>query len=132
MFDPKYELFVRCLSFFHFWLPILLFWLVCRWGYDRRAYRYQCVLACLVLVASYLLTSIADGPAGNVNKVFGPDNGLMPLAERGPRLRFLLTHRYLWVGVLMLIHCFLIIGPTHLILKRFVRPVDGSLPLKSS
>ncbi len=128
MFDPKEELFVRFLSFFHFWLPILLFWLVCRWGYDRRAYRYQCALACLVLVASYLLTSSPICPAGNVNKVFGPDDGKMPLAERGPALEFLLTHRFLWVCVLMLIHCFLIIGPTHLLLKRFVRAADESQP----
>ncbi len=132
MFDPKLELFVRFLSFFHFWLPILLFWLVCRWGYDRRAYRYQCALACLVLVASYLLTSSPICPAGNVNKVFGPDAGTMPLAERGPILEFLLTHRFLWVCVLMLIHCFLIIGPTHLILKRFVRSADDSLPSSPS
>lgn len=132
MFNPREELFVRCLSFFHFWLPILLLWLVCRWGYDRRAYRYQCVLACVVLVASYLLTSSPTGDAGNVNKVFGPDDGIMPLAERGPQLKYLLTHRILWVGVLMLIHCFLIMGPTHLILKRFIRPAEGSPPLPSS
>jgi len=125
MFDPRIDLFVRCLSFFHFWLPILLFWLVCRWGYDRRAFRYQCGLACLGLVASYLLTESPIGPAENVNKVFGPDAGTLPLSERGPVLGFLLTYRFLWVGVLMLIHCGLIIGPTHLVLKRFVRPVDG-------
>ncbi|MBI3822571.1 MAG: hypothetical protein HY289_07820 [Planctomycetes bacterium] len=34
MFDPPY--FLRFLSFFHFWLPFLLMWLVYRVGYDRR------------------------------------------------------------------------------------------------
>lgn len=126
MFNPQIELFVRFLSFFHFWLPILLFWLVCRWGYDRRAFRWQCLLACGVLVASYLLTDSPTGPAENVNKVFGPDSGILPLTDRGPALGYLLTHRYLWVGVLMLIHCGLIIGPTHLLLKRFVRPFDDT------
>ena len=129
MFDPRIDLFVRCLSFFHFWLPILLFWLVCRWGYNPQAFVYQCVLACLVLLASYRLTNSPTGPAENVNKVFGPDAGTLPLAERGPILGFLLTHRFLWILGLMLIHCCLIIGPTHLLLKRFVRPVDGTLPL---
>ena len=34
MFKPPY--FLRFLSFFHFWLPFLLVWLVWRVGYDRR------------------------------------------------------------------------------------------------
>ncbi len=127
MFDSKNALFVRFLSFFHFWLPIMLFWLICRWGYDRRAYRWQCALTCIVLIASYLLTDSPTGPAENVNKVFGPDAGTLSLDERGPVLRFLLTHRYLWLGVLMLIHCFLIMAPTHWLLCRFIRPaVDSS------
>lgn len=124
MFDPQIDLFVRCLSFFHFWLPILLFWLICRWGYDRRAYRWQCMLTCVVLVASYLLTDSPTGPAENVNKVFGPDAGVMPISERGPVLRFLLTHRPLWVGALMLIHVFLIMAPTHWVLKKCFRSAE--------
>ncbi len=39
MFDPQLSLFTRGLSFFHFWLPILLVWLVWRLGYDRRISR---------------------------------------------------------------------------------------------
>ena len=126
MFDPKIDLFVRFLSFFHFWLPILLLWLICRWGYDRRAYRWQCVLTCLVLVASYLLTDSPTGPAENVNKVFGPDAGTMPLSDRGPVLRFLLTYRPLWMGTLILIHCVLIMAPTHWLLKRLIRPAKAA------
>ena len=30
MFDAKLPLFTRGLSFFHFWLPFVLAWLVCR------------------------------------------------------------------------------------------------------
>ena len=125
MFDPKIDLFVRFLSFFHFWLPILLLWLICRWGYDRRAYRWQCGPTCLVLVASYLLTDSPTGPAENVNKVFGPDAGTMPLTDRGPVLRFLLTYRPLWMGTLILIHCVLIMAPTHWLLKRLIRPAKA-------
>src|SRR5262249_43912989 len=36
MFDPKRSLFLRGLSLFHFWLPLLLLWLVWRLGYDTR------------------------------------------------------------------------------------------------
>ena len=124
MFDPQLDLFVRFLSFFHFWLPLLLLWLICRWGYDRRAYRWQCGLTCVVLVASYLLTDSPTGPAENVNKVFGPDAGTMPLVDRGPVLRFLLTDRLLWVVTLMWIHCVLIMAPTHWLLKRWIRPAS--------
>jgi hypothetical protein len=126
MFNPKIELFVRVLSFFHFWLSIILFWLVCRWGYDRRAYRYQLIVALTVLTLAYLLTDSPSGPAGNVNLVFGPGDGTMPLSKRGPVMRFLLTHRYLWVGTLMLIHGLLIMGPSHWLLSRFVRAAHAS------
>ncbi len=124
MFDPKENLFLRFLSFFHFWLPVLLYWLICRWGYDRRAFRWQCLVACTLLAVSYLVVGTPTGPAANVNKVFGPDAGTLPLAERGPVLGFLLTHRYLWVGLLMVIHCVLIIGPSHLVLKWLIRPAS--------
>src|SRR5262245_29350939 len=44
MFNPSYELYLRGLSFFHFWLPILLVWITWRLGYDRRALLGQIAL----------------------------------------------------------------------------------------
>ncbi len=38
MFNPGLSLFTRGLSFFHFWLPFLVLYLVWRLGYDRRAF----------------------------------------------------------------------------------------------
>src|SRR5262245_5013467 len=38
MYDPGLSPFTRGLSFFHFWLPFLLGWMVWRLGYDRRAF----------------------------------------------------------------------------------------------
>ena len=38
MFEVKYPLFTRGLSLFHFWLPLVLLWIVARLGYDRRAF----------------------------------------------------------------------------------------------
>jgi hypothetical protein len=57
MFQERRPLYLRGLSFFHFWLPLLLVWMVCRLGYDRRALVWQTVLGAVVLVLSYLLTT---------------------------------------------------------------------------
>lgn len=94
MFDPNEPFFTRCLSSFHFWLPIVLLWLVRRLGYDRRAIWGQIVLALVMLSLSYLLTTYPTGPAGNVNKVLGPGG------DRDPPQT--LMHPVLWLGVLML------------------------------
>tara|TARA_R110002049_G_scaffold2750_3_gene21814 strand:+ start:607 stop:1305 length:699 start_codon:yes stop_codon:yes gene_type:complete len=80
MFDPGISLFARGLSFFHFWLPLLLIYLVWRLGYDRRAFVRWSVLAWgLILISFFFLP-----PAGaelqfpnqpnNVNYVFGMDD----------------------------------------------------------
>ena len=78
MFDPNIPLFVRGLSSFHGWLPLVLLWMVWRLGYDRRALPAQTVAAAVLLVACFLFTPRpphpADNPnaAVNVNWVFGP------------------------------------------------------------
>ena len=110
MFDPKIPLLVRGLSLFHGWLPFLLAWLVWRLGYDRRAWWMQTALACVVLVVSCAVVADPFGPAGNLNKIFGPDDTAvqtwMPQAA--------------WVGLLMLIHPVCIIVPTHFVLRRLM------------
>jgi hypothetical protein len=93
MFDPNNPLFLRGLSFFHFWLPILLVWMVWRLGYVPRALFAQIGCCWLVLLLSYLFTTDINGPAGNVNKVLGlsgetPQTALTPLQ---------------WLGLLMLL-----------------------------
>ena len=45
MFNPKHPLWIRGLSLFHLWLPILLLWMVHRFGYDPRAWLAQALLA---------------------------------------------------------------------------------------
>ena len=77
MFDPNIPLFVRGLSSFHGWLPLLLLWLVWKLGYDRRALVVQTLLGWALLVASFFLTGRPPAPqddpnkAVNVNWVFG-------------------------------------------------------------
>jgi hypothetical protein len=67
MFDPKIPVFIRGLSLFHVALPILLVWLLCQLGYDRRAFFWQTLVALVVLPISYLVTN----PCENINWVYG-------------------------------------------------------------
>ena len=67
MFDPKISLFIRGLSLFHVALPILLVWLLCRLGYDHRAFFWQTLVALVILPISYLVTN----PRENINWVYG-------------------------------------------------------------
>jgi hypothetical protein len=67
MFDARLPLWLRGLSLFHVFLPVLLLWLVQRLGYDRRALAATTALCWLVLAVSYLFTD----PARNLNWAFG-------------------------------------------------------------
>ena len=122
MFDPNEPLFTRCLSSFHFWLPIVLIWMVWRLGYDRRAIWGQIVLALVVLSLSYLLTTYPTGPAGNVNKVLGPGGDRDPPQTFMPPL--------LWLGVVMLAWTAVVYPISHLVLCWTMprRPEDAVRP----
>lgn len=51
MFKPPF--FLRFLSFFHFWLPFLLLWLVWRVGYDRRGVLLWSAMMWVLLTVCY-------------------------------------------------------------------------------
>ena len=80
MFDPSKSLFLRRLSFFHFWLPFLLVYIVWRLGYDRRALLGWTALAWLLQLVGYFLLPAGPAPTDNrnlpvnVNYVFGFDD----------------------------------------------------------
>jgi hypothetical protein len=110
MFDGTLPLFTRFLSFFHFWLPLFLLWLVARLGYDRRALVLWSALAWVLMIVSYTALPLPPAPEGrawmpvNVNYVYGfraagPQTWMSPL-------RYFL----LFAAVLQ----FLIFLPTHL------------------
>jgi hypothetical protein len=114
MFDSKYSLFVRGLSFFHFWLPILIVFLIWRLGYDERAFKSWTVLAWTVLFVCYFFMPAPPAPAENpdlivnINYVHGfsneePQNWLSPLA---------------WFGALLIVLPAAIYFPTHVALKK--------------
>ena len=68
MFDPEKPLWLRSLSLFHVFLPVLIVWMVARLGYEPFAWLAQTALAWVVLPLTYLLTD----PKENVNWVYGP------------------------------------------------------------
>ena len=104
MFDPAKPLYVRAISLFHVFLPILLLWMVARLGYDSDALVGQTLLAWIVLPLTYRL---ADSKVENVNWVFGwtaqPQKSMPPLA---------------YLGLVMIGFPLLIYLPTHLLLQR--------------
>ena len=117
MFDPNLTLFTRGLSFFHFWLPLLLLWLIWRLGYDPRAFRAWTLLAWGLVLICFFVMPAPPPPANNpnlpvnINYVHGfsdqkSQDWLPPLAYLGTMLLVLPTCIFL---------------PTHLLLKRFFR-----------
>ncbi len=113
MFDERIRPFVRGLSLFHGWLPLLLLWLVWRLGYDRRALAWQTVVCWVVLIASFLLvTDLDPDGAGNVNKVFGPaDESVQTWMPR-----------VAWLGVLMAAYPLVLYVPSHFLFQAIFPP----------
>jgi len=103
MFDPKKPYWLRALSLFHVWLPLLILWTVRRLGYDRRAFPTQLISGEMVLAASYALTR----PEENVNWVYGPGERPQTKIPRGLDL----------AGV-MLLFPLCVWWPAHRILRR--------------
>jgi hypothetical protein len=102
MWDPRFPLFLRVLSFFHVAWPALLWWALRRVGYDRRALLAQSLLALVVLAASRVVE-----PAANIN--FAQED---PFTHRswGPAL----TH----VGLTAVALVGIVYAPTHALLRR--------------
>lgn len=105
MFDPTKPLYLRAISLFHVFLPLLLLWMVAQLGYDPDALIGQTLVAWVVLPLSYRL---ADPKVENLNWVFGwtarPQTRIPPLA---------------YLGLVMIGFPLLIYLPTHLLLQRF-------------
>ncbi|OYW78151.1 MAG: hypothetical protein B7Z37_00485 [Verrucomicrobia bacterium 12-59-8] len=114
MFDGNKPLFLRGLSLFHGWLPLLLVFLVFRLGYDKRALKGWTALATgLCLVAFFWLPKAGARLSDpnlprNVNYVFGMDDA-QPQTWTIPEL-YLMT----WLALLI----FVVFVPTHFVLKK--------------
>jgi hypothetical protein len=118
MFDPNRSLFLRGLSLFHFWLPILLVWLVARVGYDRRAFLAWVVVAEVLTLVSYFFLPPPPAPPDstrpvNINNVYG-------FRAAGPQT---LMPPPLYLVGMMIVLPLGIVWPSHWLLgKLFGRP----------
>jgi hypothetical protein len=113
MFDSKLPLFTRSLSFFHFWLPFVLAWLVWRLGYDRRAFAVWTVTAWALLSVCYFLMPappVGDGNLPvNINYVFGMSDAAPQSFMPGS----------MWFAMLLIGLPAIIFYPTHRLLLRY-------------
>ena len=121
MYDDALPVYARFLSFFHFWLPFFLLWLLKRTGYDSRGLPLWTVLALVSLYICYFLMPAPpppiDNPAlpVNINYVYG-FNDQAAQTWMAPLTWFLLLQVALVVLVLL---------PSHWMLKRLYHAGRG-------
>lgn len=104
LWNSRYPLFLRLLSLFHVFLPLIFLLLLSRWGYDPRAPYIMTLLGWVILFLCYKLTP----PSANINRVFG----------FGPSPQHKISSRY-FVLIIMSLYPILIFFPTHLLLLSF-------------
>lgn len=110
MFNEEIPLFVRGLSLFHVFLPVVLCYAILRLGYDSRALLAQCILSWIVLPVSYFFTD----PGQNINEVFG---------FGAEAQSWMSADAYL--VLLMLAYPVLVYLPSHLALKYFSKTIHS-------
>jgi hypothetical protein len=114
MFDSGIPLFARGLSLFHFWLPLVLVWIIWQLGYDRRALPAWTVLAWILMLTCFFLMPAPPPPQNNpnipvnINYVYGLSDAV-PQQWMHPLMYFTL----MMIGLPLCIFM-----PTHLVLRR--------------
>jgi hypothetical protein len=109
MFDAAKPLFMRLLSLFHLWMPVLLVWAVWRLGYERRGLKLQTAIAWTVLPLSLL-----PDPERNINWLHAPFE--IPQTW---------VPTWVFLVICMAAHPLLVYLPTHLVLRRLAPPVEA-------
>jgi hypothetical protein len=114
MFEAHRSAFLRGLSLFHGWLPLMLIYLVAKLGYDRRGFLAWTLLAWALILICYFFMPPPNPNAGltpvNINYVYGL-NDATPQTWMSPTL---------WVIgmiVLMPVICF---APAHYAFVRLM------------
>lgn len=102
MFDPAVPLHIRALSLFHLAIPPLLAWAIIRFGYDRRAFPIQILIAWAILPLSFLL-----GPEKDINWVWGLFDEPQTRVSPG-----------LWLAACMVGFPLVLYFPVHAVLSR--------------
>jgi hypothetical protein len=109
LFDQHYPGWVRLLSLFHMLMPAVLLWALLRIGYDRRAYRLQCAIAFLALLACRFTS-----PQKNMNFAFRDPFLHRPWGP--PPIHLAISTLALAIAVYL---------PTHLLLRRLFTPAGS-------
>jgi hypothetical protein len=115
MFDANRSLFLRGLSFFHGWLPFLLWFMVARLGYDRRAWWAWTGVAWMAMLTSYCFL---PAPGAKLANPLAPVNidyvyGFSDTAAQT------WMPSWAWLGFLLVALPVVIYFPTHCWLKRY-------------
>lgn len=114
MFDSNIPLFTRGLSFFHFWLPLLIVYMIWKQGYDPRGFKRWTVLSiCLVLVCYFWMPAPPAPDSNpnlpvNINYVYGFNSSAPQTWMPQP----------VWLILLLVGLPSLIYFPTHIGLQR--------------
>jgi hypothetical protein len=127
MSDPNRSLFLRGLSLFHGWLPFLVYYLVKKLGYDKRALVGWIAISTVVCLVAYFFLPPPGTVRGdpktprNINYVFGL------IEDRPQRLLPPLVYLGAWIAFLIII----IHVPTHFLLRKFFPlPASARSPTK--
>jgi hypothetical protein len=111
MFNHEASQFLRGLSLFHGWLPILLAYLVWRMGYDKRALALWTSIAWAAMLIAYFFLPGPNPNPGltpvNVNYVFGMSDNAAQTWMPG----------WAWLTLLLVGLPAFIFTPTHFVLK---------------
>ena len=113
MFDAAKPLYLRGLSLFHGWLPLLLVFLVAKLGYDRRALPAWSLLAWVAMLVAYFFfpapsPATADAVA-NINYVYGMSSTAPQSYMPG----------WMWLIAMLVLLPVLMFAPVHWVLGRF-------------
>jgi hypothetical protein len=118
MFNAERPLFLRGLSLFHGWLPLLLIGLVWRLGYDRRAFWSWTILAWALMV---VCLTMMPGPRADADSIATPVNinYMHGLSDTQAQVWM---PGWAWTALMLAGMPLLIFLPTHLVLRRVCRP----------
>lgn len=103
LWDQRFPLWIRLLSLFHLFLPILLVWACTRVGYDRRALKVQTMITAALLEVSRLL-----GPASNMNYTY-----------QDPIFHKTLGPAPIHISIIFA-GMFILLGAVHLVLRKVI------------
>ena len=114
MFDERRSLFLRGLSLVHGWLPFLLFYLVSKVGYDRRALGAWTVLAWALCLLSFFFLPAAGAHLADPNIPVNVDY-VRGFDDAKPQT-WLPAGAFLAMWMMALLGLFFV--PTHLVLRK--------------